>query len=135
MAADNKPVWVDEDAHRLLKSWAKAQKRPMVEVASELVLQRLGELDPSAGLITAPEGEEEAEETEETELIADAAPDAPGNTAPPTVTVAREQGTADAPAAAEATSVDQSDRIEREVRPMHDANDRDRKFLGGIWLV
>lgn len=132
MAADNKPVWVDEDAHRLLKSWAKAQKRPMVEVASELVLQRLGELDPAAGLITAPD-DPGAEET----LIADAPPEtpAPGNAAPPTVTVAREQGTADAPAAAEATSVDTSDRIEREVRPMQDAHDRDRKFLGGIWLV
>jgi hypothetical protein len=53
--SDKKPVWVDESAHAILKEYAKLTKEPMVEVASRLVLDHLGDLDPNAGLSAASE--------------------------------------------------------------------------------
>lgn len=37
-----KPVWVDEDAHVILKEWATLTRQSMVDVASQLVLETLG---------------------------------------------------------------------------------------------
>ena len=49
-----KPVWVDQEAHAILKAYSKLSKKAMVDVASELVLTRLGELSPDAGLQSTP---------------------------------------------------------------------------------
>ncbi len=103
--AGKKPVWVDEEAHGVLKRYSKLVKSSMVEVASNLVLQNLENLDPEAGLEAAP-----------------AAPAAPVqlDTARPTVT-------------APSTVEKQKSRKPRRNRPdPHDANTR---FVGGIWLV
>ena len=48
--AGKKPVWVDEDAHAILKKFAKLTRNSMVEVASALVLDKLSQLDPASGL-------------------------------------------------------------------------------------
>lgn len=45
-----KPVWVDENAHAILKEYAQITKESMVDVASALVLQHLQSLSPEAGL-------------------------------------------------------------------------------------
>lgn len=37
-----KPVWVEEDAHVILKEWATLTRQSMVDVASQLVLETLG---------------------------------------------------------------------------------------------
>jgi hypothetical protein len=63
--ANKKPVWVDEDAHGLLKAYAKQIKKPMVEVASRLVLDRLEDLEGAeasaeAAQAPAPTAEEAA---------------------------------------------------------------------------
>ncbi|MCB9519854.1 MAG: hypothetical protein H6700_11075 [Myxococcales bacterium] len=56
-AAGKKPVWVDEDAHAILKQYSKLTKASMVEVASNLVLSRLHDLDPASGLVGASAAE------------------------------------------------------------------------------
>ena len=53
--ADKKPVWVDKQAHAILKAYARAQKISMVDVASKLVLERLTELTADAGLVSQNE--------------------------------------------------------------------------------
>lgn len=42
--AGKKPVWVDEDAHAILKAYSKLNKRSMLDIASDLVLNRLNTL-------------------------------------------------------------------------------------------
>lgn len=48
MSSDRRPVWLDEEAHLLLKQYAKLVKTSMTEVTSRLVLDRLDELDGAA---------------------------------------------------------------------------------------
>jgi hypothetical protein len=43
--ADKKPVWVDEDAHAILKAYSAITKESMVEIASRLVVDHLAELE------------------------------------------------------------------------------------------
>lgn len=43
--ADKKPVWVDEDAHAILKAYSGITKESMVEIASRLVVDHLAELE------------------------------------------------------------------------------------------
>lgn len=50
--ADKKPVWVDEDAHAILKAYSAITKESMVEIASRLVLDHLAELE--AGFASEP---------------------------------------------------------------------------------
>ena len=107
--ADKKPVWVDEDAHGLLKAYAKQIKKPMVEVASRLVLDRLEDL----------EGAESADEpvAAAPEPVAEEA--APAPVADPGARAARRRAARPAP--------------KRPSRP--DPEDDSVRYLGGVWLV
>ncbi|TVQ97234.1 MAG: hypothetical protein EA398_14785 [Deltaproteobacteria bacterium] len=135
MAADKKPVWVDEDAHRILKAWAKILKRPMVEVASELVLSRLDSLDPSAGLA------EPADEAPPAPTIEDKAEDSAREIAGETDSdprknaeaAERDTATADAPAVVETASVDHD--MTHGVEPIPVKADSKLRYFGGVHLV
>lgn len=100
-----KPVWVDEDAHAILKQYAKLTKASMVEVASNLVLEKLSQLDPSSGLQTA--------------VASEAAPRAAAPMVQKPVAV-------NAPAA-------KGKRKQR--ANATDPTAADVRFVGGIWLV
>lgn len=100
-----KPVWVDEDAHAILKKYAKLTKNSMVEVASTLVLEKLSQLDPSSGLTT------------------EAAEEKPVRTAGPIVTK---------PVAVNKKSNAKKRKTRRE---LPDPNAADVRFVGGIWMV
>lgn len=101
-----KPVWVDEDAHAILKAYARITKNSMVEVASSLVLEKLSQLDPSSGLTTSA--------AEPAAARSAAAP----NTSKPVAV--------NAPKAAK----------KRKARPaLPDFNAADVRFVGGIWMV
>ena len=78
----------------------------MVEVASTLVLEKLSQLDPAAGLETEAEAEAGAEKS------------ARPNVSKP-VAVNRPQTT----------------KKRKPRRKMPDPNDKDVRFVGGIWLV
>lgn len=100
-----KPVWVDEDAHAILKKYAKLTKTSMVEVASSLVLEKLSQLDPSSGLTTAsPE-------------------------AKPT------QASSPSLKKPVAVNKPKSNKKRKTRRTLPDPNDTDVRYVGGIWLV
>ena len=101
-----KPVWVDEEAHTILKKYSKIIKTSMVEVASKLVLDKLGQLDPAAGLATS-----------------EAAPSA---AAPKAVAAASKTVTISRPTAAPKRKAK---------RQLPDPNDANIRYVGGIWLV
>ena len=103
--ATKKPVWVDEDAHAILKRYAKLTKSSMVEVASRLVLDRLNDLSPDAGL-TVPA------EPEIAPKVAEPVSNKPAPTPRP---------------------IQKATRKPRKPRP--DPNDKNTRFVGGIWLV
>lgn len=104
--AGKKPVWVDEEAHAILKQYSKLVKSSMVDVASKLVLERLGELDPDAGL-DAP-------------AVASSAPSVKPDTARPQAT---------------STPSMSSKKAARPRPRRHDPNDESVRFVGGIWFV
>lgn len=54
MAAGRKPVWFAEDAHLLIKEYAKLTKTSMTETASQLVLQHLEDLEGGSAVAEAP---------------------------------------------------------------------------------
>jgi len=103
--ATKKPVWVDEDAHAILKRYAKLTKSSMVDVASRLVLERLNDLSPDAGL------------TEPVEPAPAPVPAEPVSTKPAPVP----------------RPIQQAKRKPR--KPMPDPNDKNVRFVGGIWIV
>lgn len=105
--AGKKPVWVDEEAHLILKQYSKLTKTSMVEVASTLVLEKLSQLEPGAGL------EQDAAEGET------------GSTA-----TAR-------PSVQKPVAVNAPQRTQKRRRKptMPDPADGDIRYVGGIWLV
>jgi hypothetical protein len=123
-----KPVWVEEEAHVILKEWAALTRISMVDVASQLVLENLRADGATEGLIG--------------EVAAAAAP-APAPVAAPVAAAAEEWIGADeapvpaapapvaapAPAPAPAPMAARPER-KREVIPTGDV-----QYLGGIWLV
>ncbi len=105
--AGKKPVWVDEDAHAILKIYAKLTKSSMVDVASKLVLRRLPELSPEAGL------------------------EAPAEPAAPAVGAKAE------PVHSKPVAVNprKPAKKRRPAKVQPDPNDTNVRYLGGIWLV
>jgi len=104
--AGKKPVWVDEDAHAILKKFAKLTRNSMVEVASALVLDKLSQLDPASGLEPV--------------------------SADPVVDLSRPQTIAQKPVSVNRSV---SARKPRPKREKLDPNDANVRFVGGIWLV
>ena len=105
--SDKKPVWVDEEAHVILKTYSKLTKESMVDVASRLVLENLKELSPSTDM--APR---------------DAAP---ASSRPPATRSAARASSAPAAVSGAVAPVVPRKKIERD--------DRNVTYLGGVWLV
>lgn len=53
MSADKKPVWLDDQAHTILKDYAKLVKKSATDVTSDLVLNYLHLLDSSDEVVAA----------------------------------------------------------------------------------
>lgn len=126
--SEKKPVWVDLDAHQMLKEYADLTKQSMVELASELVLNHLDELEGDAPVAAAPA----------------AAPEAPAAVAAPTPALAAAPvaaAPAPAPIAFEPIVAPEPEpeapappRIEKPRRERRE-DDGTIKYFGGVWLV
>jgi hypothetical protein len=128
MAKKKKPVWVDEDAHGILKQYSKLVKSSMVDVASDMVLDKLGDLPADAGLET-PESSEAKEESQAKPKAKQDQPSKKEKAADDEVIK-----TADAP-----PKVDEPEagppKQEKPSRDMPKEDDSDTRFLGGVWLI
>ena len=71
MSADKKPVWLDDQAHTILKEYAKLIKKSATDVTSDLVIQHLASLEEGAQSAPA------AQASPAVEVAAPAAPAAP----------------------------------------------------------
>jgi hypothetical protein len=49
-----KPVWVDEEAHAILKEYAAMVNKPITDIANDLVLESLHLLDEAAPAASEP---------------------------------------------------------------------------------
>lgn len=111
--SDRKPVWMDEEAHGIVKTYSKLVKRSMADVTTELVMKHLDSLPAGAGLVDeAPEASAPAEEPAKAAKAEPAAPKAAPKRAPVE------------------TSRDESSRATR--KPTEENGVR---YLGGVWLV
>jgi len=122
-----KPVWVEEEAHVILKEWAALTRISMVDVASQLVLENLRADGATEGLIgevafaAAPAPVAAPVIVAEEEWIG--ADEAPVPVAPAPVAAAPAPAPAPAPMSARPER-------KRDVVPTGDV-----QYLGGIWLV
>lgn len=128
--AKKKPVWVDEDAHAILKHYSKLVKSSMVDVASDMVLSRLDELPADAGLsVPASHAAAAAKAVAEPEA-ASVTPESIKDTPDAGEVIA----TADSP-----PKIDEpeSGRPERPSpsRGRKEQKEGETRFLGGVWLV
>lgn len=115
-----KPVWVDEEAHVILKEYSKLAKVSMVDIASQLVLDRLRDLSPEAGL--------SIEKPAAAEMI--------GETAPAPAPVAPAPRPAPKPEIAVFTPTPMPPKPPRPPREKREIKDDGTvRYLGGIWLV
>ena len=124
--SDKKPVWVEEEAHAILKRYGSLVKKPMADVASELVLQHLSELSadgPSSS--PAPAAEAAVEVAAVPVAVAEVA-------AAPTPAPAPEPSAEELAAAAAA---DEADARPARRRQRIDNEDTTIQYLGGVWLV
>lgn len=127
-----KPVWVDEDAHVILKEWATLTRQSMVDVASQLVLETLG------GAAVASEPVVELSAAKVDAVVAAPVVTAPAVAAAPAVAEDEQLIGADeapsrvvaAPAPPAPTPAPRPEPRRREVPPTGNV-----QYLGGIWLV
>lgn len=121
MSSDRKPVWLDEDAHLILKQFAKFEKTSMTDVTSQLVLDHLASLEsgapaPSATAViaapvAAPAIVVEAPAAPEPARFVETSPDTPLE-----------------PARPEPPAPPRRERVQRE-------DDGTTRYLGGVWLM
>lgn len=122
-----KPVWLDEEAHLILKQYARVLKSTMTEVTSQLVLDKIPLLDGATPVAAAP------------------AAAAPAVTAAPVAAAAAPTPAAAEPAAAARyIETDANTRLEpprpeppappRRTRAPREKTDEVR-YLGGIWVL
>lgn len=129
-----KPVWVDEEAHSVLKEWAGLTRTSMVDAASALVLESLAEAEASDDTLIG--AEEVAAPAPAAPAPVAAAPAAPAPAAvaapapapapaptPVTTTVTTVTSPAPAPAP----------RKKRTQKPP--APGTIKQHVGGVWLV
>ncbi len=135
MAKDKMPVWVDEEAHGVLKAFAKVKKQSMVSFASDLILNQIDSLDPAAGL----SGEDAPAPAPVVAAEPAAAPkaEAPKAAAPKAATTTARKAEAPkkvskAPAKKRPAAKQTARRPRKESVP---ADDGTVRFLGGVWLV
>lgn len=111
MASGRKPAWLDEEAHRLIKKYAKLKKTSMTEATSALVLQYVEQL----------EGGTKAAGAAPVSVAAPVAAEPKAPAAPKAEQSAPAQAKVQKPA-------------EARKRPRRTGEDG-VKYLGGIWLV
>lgn len=127
--AKKKPVWVDEDAHAILKHYSKLVKSSMVDVASDMVLSKLDELPADAGLSVPKSHAAGAAKAFEDPDAAAITPESIKDT-PDHDEVIK---TADAPPKSDEPETGRSQRPSP--RDRKEQKDGDTRFLGGVWLV
>lgn len=125
--SEKKPVWVDLDAHQMLKEYADLTKQSMVELASELVLNHLDELESDAPPAAAPAAAPEAPAP----VAAPTPAPAPVAAAPAPAPIAFEPIVAPEP---EPESAPTPARVEKPRRERRE-DDGTIKYFGGVWLV
>lgn len=125
MASGRRPVWLEEQAHLLIKQYAKLTKTSMTETTSQLVLQHLATLDGAS----AP-AEVDATAAAPKEAAPAKAKAAPAKAEPAKATPAAAKP-AEKPAAKKRK---QSAPTAGKDRASSDNQDGVR-YLGGIWLV
>lgn len=124
MSSDRKPVWLDEDAHLILKQYAKFVKTSMTEVTSQLVLDHLAKLDGSA----EPEAREAGASVVESPKAAAQAVPQVEETEDPNRYVETTSETRLEPPRPEPPAPPRRQRTPRE-------ENGEIRYLGGIWLV
>lgn len=121
MSSDRKPVWLDEDAHLILKQFAKLEKTSMTEVTSQLVLDHLASLEDASSEV-APVAVAPASEVEEVAVVeAPAAPE-------PARFVETAPDAPLEPPRPEPPAPPRRERTQRE-------DDGTTRYLGGVWLI
>lgn len=129
--AKKKPVWVDEDAHAVLKQYSKKIKTSMADVASDMVLSKIDDLPADAGIEPPTSHEADAAKAAE-------APRAAAKTTPQKVKQAAESDksrpTADAPITSNAPDA-APPKKESLTEDAPEEDDSGTRFLGGVWLV
>lgn len=124
MSSDRKPVWLEEDAHLILKQYAKLAKTSMTEVTSRLVLDHLTELDNASG----------AESQAGATAVAAEAPAAVAAPAAPVETeVANRYVETSGDTRLEPPRPEPPAPPRRERGPRKD--DGEVRYLGGVWLL
>jgi len=145
-AKNKKPVWVDEEAHSILKAYAKLNGRSMLDMASELVLTRLADLDPEEGL-TAPTADSPdpvsdemligADEVgalvrdDEKAEASDAGAAAPRPAKPAAAAPAKDTAADTSARAASPASKAKATRGKKR----SDEKESEKRHIGGVWLV
>lgn len=143
-----KPVWVDEEAHVVLKEWAALTRSSMVDAASALVLESLAGITPVKTAVLAEEDDGDADEStwigaEEVAAVAAAPEVAPVIEATPPSEVSPEPAAAsNAPAppeppsaAATAEPPSPPPPPRRKPRNTEAPTDGVKQHVGGVWLV
>lgn len=128
MASGRKPVWLDEEAHLLIKEYAKLTKTSMTEITSQLVLEHVETLEGGTGTgatSAAPAGASAAS------APAAAAPKAAAPKAAPKAASAPKSDVKPAQEAPKAKAEKPAPAPKRTRR----ANTDGVRYLGGIWLV
>lgn len=137
MASGRKPVWLEEQAHLLIKQYAKLTKTSMTETTSQLVLKHLAIL----------EGESSQAEVEAPAEVAKEAAPAKASAAPAKkVESKKAEPTKAAPKNAEPTKAtpEPAKKSPAKKRRPNAPAGKDRassdnqdgvRYLGGIWLV
>lgn len=123
MSSDRKPVWLEEDAHLILKQYAKLAKTSMTEVTSQLVLEHLTELDETSGV----ELQAGASAAAEAPAVV-AAPEAPAEAEDPNRYVETSEETRLEPPRPEPPAPPRRERAPRK-------DDGEVRYLGGVWLL
>lgn len=116
--SERKPVWMDEEAHGILKTYSKLVKRSMADVTTELVMQHVDTLPEDAGLdASAPAAAERAP-------VSESAPAAEPAAAKPAAAAKPKAKPAPAPSSTRKSSSQEKPAEEGGIR-----------YLGGVWLV
>lgn len=125
MASGRKPVWLDEEAHLLIKEYAKLTKTSMTEITSQLVLEHVETLDGGTASDSTPTATSSASAPSESAGASVGAPAAKA------VAAAPKAAAKPAPEAPKAKAEKPAEAPKRKRR----ANTDGVRYLGGIWLV
>jgi hypothetical protein len=149
-----KPVWVDEEAHVVLKEWAALIRSSMVDAASALVLESLAGITPVKTAVLAEDDDGDDDDGEwigaaevaavnaattapppVPEPVAAVEPAAPSPSAPPSSSTTATHDVEPAAAAAEPEHPTAPAPPRRKSRTADAPSGGVKQHVGGVWLV